>query len=389
MAVGKVSFDDWDMLTSSLGWIGTLDPITPPAISMARLEITSLAFMLLWVPLPVCQTLNGNWSSSFPSETSRAAAMISADLSGGILPRSALTWADASFKIPMARMSGSGIRSSPIGKWCSERAVWAPQYRSAGTSIVPMLSDSMRVSMVMVGSFRFRSPRSLDGAGRPYRDPARRIVHVRCFSAPAGARDQERRARPRSHTARALARSSARGPSPTPGTSRMAASALEGGMTQKSGQPLLSDGSLADVLVAVPVGPELHLRVVEVQAAQPFEPDRTVHQLHQGVSVLGGRERDPRCPQVLGIETDSQPIVAVRRLDDLGQLLEGAANRVARSGGVLEQDGARRRRGFRRVGGRGFRSGFCPGLGRGFGRVWSGLGRLVRGVFFAVVPSPG
>ena len=127
MAVGKVSFDDWDMLTSSLGWIGTLDPMTPPAISMARLEITSLAFMLLWVPLPVCQTLNGNWSSSFPSATSRAAAMISVALSGGILPRSALTWADASFKTPMARMSGSGIRSSPIGKWCSDRAVWAPQ----------------------------------------------------------------------------------------------------------------------------------------------------------------------------------------------------------------------------------------------------------------------
>ena len=123
MAVGNVSLDDWDMLTSSLGWMGTLDPITPPAISMARLEITSLAFMLLWVPLPVCQTLSGNWSSSLPSETSRAAAMISADLSGGSLPRSALTWADASFRIPMARMSGSGIRSSPIGKWCSERAV--------------------------------------------------------------------------------------------------------------------------------------------------------------------------------------------------------------------------------------------------------------------------
>ncbi len=60
MAVGNVSLDDWDMLTSSLGWTGTLEPITPPAISMARLEITSLAFMLVWVPLPVCHTLNGN-----------------------------------------------------------------------------------------------------------------------------------------------------------------------------------------------------------------------------------------------------------------------------------------------------------------------------------------
>ena len=29
MAVGKVSFDDCDMLTWSLGWTGALDPISP------------------------------------------------------------------------------------------------------------------------------------------------------------------------------------------------------------------------------------------------------------------------------------------------------------------------------------------------------------------------
>ena len=60
MAVGKVSLDDCDMFTSSLGWTGTLEPITPPASSIARLEITSLAFMLVWVPLPVCQIWSGN-----------------------------------------------------------------------------------------------------------------------------------------------------------------------------------------------------------------------------------------------------------------------------------------------------------------------------------------
>ena len=59
IAVGKVSLDDWDMLTSSLGWTGFLLPISPPASSMARFEMTSLAFMLVWVPLPVCQTPSG------------------------------------------------------------------------------------------------------------------------------------------------------------------------------------------------------------------------------------------------------------------------------------------------------------------------------------------
>ena len=56
IAVGNVSFDDCDMLTWSFGWIGVLLPRSPPAISIARLEITSLTFMLVWVPEPVCQT---------------------------------------------------------------------------------------------------------------------------------------------------------------------------------------------------------------------------------------------------------------------------------------------------------------------------------------------
>ena len=47
IAVGKVSFDDCDMFTWSLGWIGCLVPITPPASSIARFEMTSLAFMLV------------------------------------------------------------------------------------------------------------------------------------------------------------------------------------------------------------------------------------------------------------------------------------------------------------------------------------------------------
>ena len=60
IAAGNVSFDDCDMFTSSLGWIGFFDPISPPAISMARFEMTSFTFMLVCVPLPVCQMRSGN-----------------------------------------------------------------------------------------------------------------------------------------------------------------------------------------------------------------------------------------------------------------------------------------------------------------------------------------
>ena len=83
IAVGKVSLEDWLLLTSSLGWTGFFEPSTPPRISIARLEMTSLAFMLVCVPLPVCQTESGKWSSSLPSMTSSAARMIASAFSVG------------------------------------------------------------------------------------------------------------------------------------------------------------------------------------------------------------------------------------------------------------------------------------------------------------------
>ena len=63
ITVGKVSFDDWLWLTSSFGWIGFFEPTTPPASWIARLAITSLAFMLVCVPEPVWNTTSGNSSS--------------------------------------------------------------------------------------------------------------------------------------------------------------------------------------------------------------------------------------------------------------------------------------------------------------------------------------
>ena len=90
MAVGNVSLDDWPRFTSSFGWIGAFEPMVPPAISMARLEITSLAFMFDWVPDPVWNTTSGKWSSSVPAITSSAARQISSTFSGGSCPSSPL-----------------------------------------------------------------------------------------------------------------------------------------------------------------------------------------------------------------------------------------------------------------------------------------------------------
>ncbi|MNC92201.1 hypothetical protein D3C83_85850 [compost metagenome] len=60
IAVGKLSFDDCPLLTWSLGWTGLLPPRSPVRISLARPATTSFAFMLVWVPEPVCQITKGN-----------------------------------------------------------------------------------------------------------------------------------------------------------------------------------------------------------------------------------------------------------------------------------------------------------------------------------------
>src|SRR6266446_3699179 len=62
IAEGNVSLDDCDMLTWSLGCTGVLLPRGVPASWLARLDITSLTFMLNCVPLPVIHTCSGNMS---------------------------------------------------------------------------------------------------------------------------------------------------------------------------------------------------------------------------------------------------------------------------------------------------------------------------------------
>jgi hypothetical protein len=58
IAVGKQSFEDWLILTWSLGCTGVFCPRFPPCISFARDAITSLTFILVWMPDPVCHTID-------------------------------------------------------------------------------------------------------------------------------------------------------------------------------------------------------------------------------------------------------------------------------------------------------------------------------------------
>ncbi|MCY1187128.1 hypothetical protein D9M73_280720 [compost metagenome] len=114
-------------LTWSFGCTGALPPRGLPASSLARPAITSLTFMLDWVPLPVCQTTSGNCSSCLPASTSLAACSTSRATSGGSSPRRSLTRAAAFLISARAWTTASGMRWPPMAKFSSERWVWAPQ----------------------------------------------------------------------------------------------------------------------------------------------------------------------------------------------------------------------------------------------------------------------
>ena len=138
MLDGKTSLLDWLALTWSLGWTAR------PSRSVARVAITSLAFMLLLVPEPVWNTSIGNWSSSLPAATSSAAARIASAMSASMIPISPFTCAAAALIAPSAAMC-AGARPCPeIGKFSTARCVVARHLASRGTRTSPIESCSTR-----------------------------------------------------------------------------------------------------------------------------------------------------------------------------------------------------------------------------------------------------
>ena len=93
---------------------------------MARLAMTSLAFMLSEVPAPAWKTSTTNCSRQRPSTTSCAAWMMACPRRGSSSPRARLASAAARLTRAMARII-SGCASRPLmGKFSTARAVCAP-----------------------------------------------------------------------------------------------------------------------------------------------------------------------------------------------------------------------------------------------------------------------
>ena len=108
----------------------------------------------------------GNWASCAPSATSAAAAPIASATSASSRPSSAFVSAAASLIRASARMKRRGNRWPEIGKLRTARCVDAPYSASAGTSISPIESRSIRVAppvdrsscTAIVGGVRGRTP---------------------------------------------------------------------------------------------------------------------------------------------------------------------------------------------------------------------------------------
>ena len=102
---------------------------------MARLAITSLTFMLVWVPEPVWNTPSGNSSSHLPSITLLRGRRDEIDLAAGKLTQLAVRPGRA-FLDDAERADHRSTPAEPVDpdRKVHERCVCAPHSRSAGTS---------------------------------------------------------------------------------------------------------------------------------------------------------------------------------------------------------------------------------------------------------------
>src|SRR5882757_509226 len=142
MVVGKTSLEDWEAFTWSFGWTSA------PSARVARVAITSLAFMFEEVPEPVWNTSTGKCSSCCPSATSSAAAAITLAISALSVPSRPFTRAQAALTNPNARICARSSPRPEIGKFSTARCVWARHSASTGTRTSPIVSCSTRKSVM-------------------------------------------------------------------------------------------------------------------------------------------------------------------------------------------------------------------------------------------------
>ena len=132
------------MFTSSLALTNFSSLKSLPASCWHLLEITSLIFMFVWVPEPVCHTTSGNWLSCLPWTISSQASAINFIFSSERIPHELFVIAAAFFRIAYEWIISIGIEPlGPILKLFLDLSVWAPQSLSEGTFTSPIVSFSI------------------------------------------------------------------------------------------------------------------------------------------------------------------------------------------------------------------------------------------------------
>lgn len=121
-------------------------PRSPPSSSLARLASTSFIFILLWVPEPVCQ-IAGELLRVLSGQHFVSGG---GDRPGFLRRQQSEIW----LTFAAARLVSAGVYQLPgifsveMRKCSSERWVWAPQSLSAGTSMAPIESFSLRCVVI-------------------------------------------------------------------------------------------------------------------------------------------------------------------------------------------------------------------------------------------------
>ena len=115
-----------------------------PEARVARVAITSLAFMFELCPTRSGTRRSGTGRRARPAATSSAAAAIAAARSSSSTPMRAFTRAAAPLTSPRARIWARSRPRPEIGKFSTARCVCARHNASAGTRTSPMVSCSIR-----------------------------------------------------------------------------------------------------------------------------------------------------------------------------------------------------------------------------------------------------
>ena len=125
-----------------------------------------------------------------------------------------------------------------------------------------------------------------------------------------------------------------------PGVSRVAGRPSKRGSERKAARPLLAHLALADVGVAVAAGAERGGGVVDVDGAEALEADLRVGFVEDRAEVGLVGDVVALDEEVAGVEAEAEALAAAGQLDQLGGLVEVAAEQAFVAGGLLEQQRA-------------------------------------------------